>query len=264
MYFKLLGTLETKSDPSADLEFKASKPRLLLGMLLLRDNAVVPGHVLLEGLWGDRPPKSALPNLRTYVGRVRDFLDRGRAEADLVSCPGGYRIDLPAGGSDLIDWRAHREHGLAALGRGCLEEAAAHLRAALRLWRGAPLEGMELRGGFRAQAISLEEQHVRTMEVLYDTELRRGGHAELVSELSGVCDLYPTREAFRAQLMVSLYRSGRTADALGAYQRIRRQLVEELGVEPGPELWRLNNAILAGEPRVGTEAWAPHPAALVR
>ena len=226
-------------------------------MLLLHAREVVSSDRLIDALWGEHPPEDAQTALHAHVSRVRKAL----AEPDvLVTRPPGYVLEI---GDDQLDLRRFEQ--LAAEGRRLLaagepERAAAELRAALGLWRGRALADLEDAPFAAAVAPALGEARLEAQETRIEADLARGEHAALVPELDALVRAHPLRERPRGQLMLALHRSGRQAEALQAYDDGRRRLAEELGLEPGAPLRRLQAEILADvpEPAPGEPPARPH------
>ena len=240
MEFRVLGPLEIL-DGERRLPLGGAKRRAVASLLLLDANQVVSTERLVDGVWGDDPPASAVGSLQNHVLRLRRELgDR------LVTRAPGYLLRAEPGELDLERFR-----GLVEKARTREpEEAAALLRQALALWRGAALADLA-REPVGAAAGPLEEQRLDALELRIDADLALGRHAELVAELEALVTEQPFRERLRAQHLLALYRSGRQADAHAAYAAARSALVEELGAEPGAELQELHRAILRQDPDLG-------------
>ena len=219
-----------------------TRQRSVLAILLLHAGEVVSADRLIDELWGERPPADAATALQQHVSRLRRQL--GPHDV-LVTRPPGYVVRLEEGRLDLARFRALGTAGRRQLEEGRAEEAARTLRSALELWRGRPLADLENEAFAREVIAELEDERLDTLEARVDADLALGRHAELVGELRSLVRLHPLRERLRGQLMLALYRSGRQADALEVFSQTRRTLVEELGLEPGPELRALQQAILA-------------------
>jgi DNA-binding SARP family transcriptional activator len=238
MEFRILGPLEVE-DEGRLIPVGGTKQRALLALLLLHASEVVSQDRLIDELWAGSPPDSGRAALQVHVSQLRKALGR-----DLIlTQPPGYLIRVSDGELDL-----HRFGRLVARAR--TEEpaqAARLLREGLALWRGAPLAEL---GDFFAPAerARVEEQRLAALEQWIEAELALGRHAELVPELEGLVREHPLRERLRGQLMLALYRCGRQADALSVYGQGRRLLQEELGLEPGEDLRRLERAILNHDP----------------
>jgi YVTN family beta-propeller protein len=231
--FNLLGPLEVERD-GGSVDLGPRKQRAVLALLLLDANRVVPTERLIDGLWGDAPPETARSALQVYVAGLRKAL--GEDGASLRTSAPGYVLDVPSGGSDLDEFAELRAEGRA--------------REALALWRGPALADLDGEPFAAAAAGRLEELRLATLEERIEADLAQGGHAELVPELDALVAEHPYRERFRAQQMLALYRSGRQADALAAYRSARAAFVDELGIEPGDELRRLERAVLDHDPEL--------------
>jgi DNA-binding SARP family transcriptional activator len=227
--FRLLGPFE------GPVEVPGGKPRALLARLLLDAGRVVPAAALVEALWGEVPPPSAPKVLQAHVSALRKVLGPEAIETR----PPGYA--LRGATSDLVRFeelteRAREESDPAA--------RAQLLGEALALWRGDPLAEFRREPFAEEAAARLAELRLEALAQRIDADLQLGRHEALVGELSGLVASAPLRERLREQLMLALYRSGRQADALHVYREGRATLVDELGIEPGPELQRLEQAIL--------------------
>ena len=239
MRFLVLGPLEVEAD-DGPVVLGGQKERLLLAQLLTRPNQVVPVEALVRGLWGEQPPPTAAKTLQSHV-------DAAAAGPGARPCPrrrrrgaGHPRAGLPAaGGAGGVGRGAVRGvdrcQARRALADGSVELAASLLREALGLWRGQAFEEFLDADFGAAESDRLAELRLVALEDRIEAELRLGRHRELVAELEGLVREQPLRERLWAQLMLALYRSGRQADALLAYQRARSVLVEELGIDPGAE-----------------------------
>src|SRR5215218_7153273 len=234
MEFRLLGSFEV-CERGQPLEVGAGKQRALLALLLLRAGEVVSTDRLIDALWEEDPPASALNSVHVYVSQLRKALGNSR----LTTRGHGYLLALEPEQLDLGRFERLLAEGRQLLAEGEPERAAEALRAALALWRGPALSDFESEPFARGEIARLEELHLDALEERIEADLALGRHAELVSELEGLVREHPLRERLRAQLMLALYRSGRQAEALAAYQDARRTLVDELGVEPGRTLREL-------------------------
>ena len=243
---RLLGPFEVW-DGEQRLRLGGVKQRSVLAILALHAGEVVSSDRLVEELWGERPPADAVTALQQHVSRVRRLL----APHDVVvTRPPGYVLEVGPEQLDVKRFEVLRDEGLAHLDAGRHPEAARALRRALDLWRGSPLA--DLAGEpFAATAVrDLEDARLDVLEARIDADLALGRHAEVAGEIRELVRRQPLRERSRGQLMTALYRSGRQADALEAYADARKTLVGELGLEPGPELQRLQQAILAQAPEL--------------
>ncbi|MFF3500662.1 BTAD domain-containing putative transcriptional regulator [Streptomyces sp. NPDC003247] len=213
---------------------------------------------LTGAIWPDEPPSSALANIRTYVYELRRQLQRadGR-EGRLSSHPEGYRLTVDTDELDLLRFRSLADAGDRAAQCGDHRTAEECFAGALRMWRGRPVEGLELGRSLAAKLTVLEEERWAVASARIDSQLALGRNAQAVSELWDMTTERPLCERSWAQLMVALCGVGRTAEALAAYRQARQILVEEIAVEPGVELQRLQSAILRGEAPGATPSPAP-------
>jgi predicted ATPase/DNA-binding SARP family transcriptional activator len=241
--FSLLGPLEVSRD-GQPTELGGQKRRALLAALLLEANSVVSRDRLIEALWGENPPDTARNTIQVHVSQLRKLLPEGALE----TVPHGYRLVVDPATVDLFEFVRLSEVGRSALAAGEPAAAAEALRAALALWRGAPLADLAWDPFAHAEIVRLEELRLAALEDRFDADLALGRHGQVVPELERLAAEHPLRERLRAQLMLALYRAGRQADALAVYQRARKTLVDELGIEPGESLRKLERAILAHDP----------------
>ena len=245
MEFGILGPLRAVG-ADGPIELGAPKQRALLAMLLLAHrDAAVSAERLTDGLWGEAPPATAPKALQVYVSQLRRALGPGHP---IVTRGAGYAIELEPGQLDLERFDTLTDAARSARADGRLAEAAAALREALALFRGPPLADAPLLGPAASEAGRLTALRVATLEERLDLDLALGEHAAVAGELEALAAEHPYRERLHAQLMLALYRAGRQADALEAFRRVRRALVEDLGLDPGRELVRLEAAILAQDP----------------
>jgi YVTN family beta-propeller protein len=243
MDLRLLGPIEAHLG-DRKLQLGARKQRAVLAMLALHANQTVSTDRLTEGLWGEEPPSSAPKMVQVYISQLRRVLD-GDGVA-IVTHGRGYELQLP---TDAVDTsRFERLVG------------DARPREALALWRGGALADVADEPFAAAEIRSLEEERLHAHELAIDADLQAGRHAEVIGELEQLVAANPLRERLQAQRMLALYRSERQAEALDAYRRARSALVEQIGVEPGPELRRLHEAILAQDPALDPPVAAPRAA----
>ena len=241
--FRILGPLELVED-GRPVEVAGSRQRTVLALLLVQANEVVSTDRLIDGLWGERPPATAPKVLQNAVSQLRRSLGD-----DLIVTRGrGYLLRVEPDAIDAHRFEALLDRGRQTLASGDPEGAAAILREALALWRGPPLDDFSYEPFAGAEIARLEELHLRAVEERIEAELALGRHSDLVGELERLVAEHPLRERPRGQLMIALYRSGRQAEALRAYEDGRRLLAEELGLEPGAALQRLEKQILTQDP----------------
>jgi YVTN family beta-propeller protein len=257
MEFRILGRFEVL-DHGRELALGGAKQRAVLAVLLLHRRDVVSIDSLVDELWGERPPPTAVQTVRVYVSRLRKALGDGVLETH----GRGYRLAVDPVQLDAERFEAFVADGRAALESGDAGHAAELLVAGLELWRGRPLEEFTYEPFAHAEIARLDEARLAALEDRIDAELRTGGGADLVPELERLVTEHPLRERLLAGLMLALYRAGRQAYSLAAYRAARQRLTEELGLEPGPELRELERRILEHDPtlaaaRVAVRAAGP-------
>jgi YVTN family beta-propeller protein len=240
--FRVLGPLEVSQDGRV-LPLGGAKQRALLATLLVRANRVVSTDALLDELWGERPPESAANMVQGYVSRLRKLLSSGDEDV-IVHSPPGYLLRVKADRVDSHRFEQLMQKAAKARASGEIEEAGLMLREALALWRGAALADVELNSFVELELRRLEELRLTATEERIEVDLELGRHAEVAAELDALVAEHPLRERLRCQLMLALYRCGRQSEALEVYRDGRRQLVEEIGIEPAPQLRELERAIL--------------------
>jgi DNA-binding SARP family transcriptional activator len=248
MDFRLLGPLEVLEHDRL-LALGGGRQRSLLAVLLLHANEVVSNDRLIDALWGQSPPPTAAKTVQVYVSRLRKELGEGR----LVTRAPGYLLIVERSELDLRRF----EQLLGEAREADPASAADRLRRALALWRGPALADLAYEPFVQNEIARLEELRWAALEQRIDADLACGRHAELVGELEGLIAEHPLRERLRYQLMLALYRSSRQAEALDAYRTARRELAEELGLEPGEDLKGLEQAILQHDPALDLAGKAP-------
>ncbi len=226
---------------------------VLLAALALSANLVVSADALVAIIWAGDASRDRERNLHSRVYQVRRLLAAADPKAPrLVTQPPGYRLNLAAHELDVTVFDNLAADGRAALRAGQSAQAAGLFADALELWRGAALADVcALSARLAAAAAALEERRLTVVEDKVEAELGCGRHGELTPELVALVAEHPLRERLRGQLMLALYRSGRQADALAAYQQARRQLADQLGIDPGPQLRTLQQRILNSDPGLG-------------
>ncbi|CAL9674756.1 AfsR/SARP family transcriptional regulator [Streptomyces griseomycini] len=254
MDIRLLGPLAAEVD-GVSIVPSAGKPRQILALLALQPGHIVPVPTLIEELWEKAPPRSAMTTLQTYVLTLRRNLGTamgpgvpGAAKEVIATRHGGYLLQLPADRIDTGRYETLLAAGQDAAGDGDDERCATLLRQALDMWQGEPLADVPLGPVLSVEALRLRESRLVAVERRIDAELRLGRHGALLAELTALTARHPHHEGLHAQAMVALYRSGRRAAALEVYQRLRTRLVADLGVEPSPQLGRLQQAVLTVDP----------------
>lgn len=261
MRFGLLGTVTVSTGPdpgpgSYDERLPGSpKLRALLAALLTAPGRPVPADALKAALWGDEPPATATASLHNHVARLRRALAEEGRPSRLRAAASGYLLHVEDGELDAEVFAAHHAAARGAHGAQDWPAVLAACGPALALWRGEPLSGVPLLSdALRAHAAHLAEARLLTLEWRFDAELALGAHETLTPELASLTAAHPLREPFHRQLMLALYGAGRQAEALTAFHRLRRTLIDELGVDPAPAVHGVYHHILTAPP-------APAPAA---
>jgi predicted ATPase/DNA-binding SARP family transcriptional activator len=229
MEFRVLGPLEVVGEDGVPVPLGGKRPRAVLALLLLHANEAVSTERLIDAVWGEEPPASVRGALQVHVHSLRRALGADR----IVTRPPGYLVRVEPGELD-----AERFDRLVGEGR---------FADALALWRGPALADVAHEDFARADAARLDEARLAAVEARIASELEGGRHDAVAAELDGLVAAHPHRERLRAQLMLALYRSGRQADALAAY-RDAREALDEIGLEPSPELRALEQRILRQDP----------------
>ena len=258
MDFRILGPLEVL-EGAERVGLGGEKRRAVLALLLLHPNETVSSERMVDELWGESPPANALKTLQVHVSRLRKELG-GAGEGVLVTRGHGYELQLDLDQLDAQRFERLLEEGRGELAAGRPERALSLLESALSLWRGPPLADLAYEPFAQAEIARLEDLRLGAVEQLIEAKLALGRHVEVIAQLEGLVDEHPYRERLRAQLMLALYRADRQADALQAYQDARRQLVEELGIEPGERLRELERAVLAQDPSLALSEREEPPA----
>jgi WD40 repeat protein/DNA-binding SARP family transcriptional activator len=240
MDFLILGPIDVRN-ASGGVTLGGNKPRAVLAVLLLHANEPVSAERLALALWGEDAPGGAVKTVQVHVSRLRKAL----GDPDVIATtPAGYCLRVLPGELDAERFERLVEDGRRALADSQPDDASSLLREALELWRGPALAELALEPFAGAEIARLEEQRLAALELRVEADLAAGRHAEVVGELQRLVSEHPIRERLAGQLMLALYRCGRQAEALEAYAAARRVLVEEMGVEPGPQLRDLHQAIL--------------------
>ena len=248
MDFRVLGPIQVTGD-SGPVELTSGKQVALLACLLIARGEVVSRDRLIDALWGEQPPASAVNSLQVHVHGLRQRLGGERIEHDGP----GYRLRLEPGELDLDLFDQRVERGRAELEGAEAEAAASSLREALELWRGLPYEDVRYEAFAQAEVGRLEELRLAALEDRIEADLARGRHSDLVSEVEALVSENGSRERLAGHLMLALYRSGRQAEALEVFGRVREAMRDELGLEPGPALQDLQRAILQQDPALDVE-----------
>jgi predicted ATPase/DNA-binding SARP family transcriptional activator len=242
--YALLGPVEVRDDGGRPVEVGGARLLALVSRLALDAGRIVTVDALVDGLWGDAPPRDAVNALQSLVSRLRRVLGAGRIESQ----PAGYRLVADPDDVDAARFERLAADGRRALASGEPTAAADLLTAALEMWRGPALAGIGDPPFAAAPAARLTDLRLAAQEDRYAAALTLGRHAELLGDLASDVHDNPLRDRLCALLVSALYRSGRQADALAAYDQARAALVEELGLDPGPELAAAHLAVLRGTP----------------
>jgi len=233
--FRILGPVEIVMDMRR-VPLGGPRQRAVLGMLLVHRNEVVSADRLVDAVWGANPPATVAKALQMQISSLRKAIGGDRIE----TLGAGYVLRLDDGELDADSF----ESIVASASSRVLEERSVMLRDALALWRGPPLDDFTYEAFATSEIRRLNERKLAVIEDLVDVELKLGRHAELVSELEGLVEEEPLRERLSEQLMLSLYRSGRQADALAVGRRTRQLLADQFGIEPSRSLRELERAML--------------------
>lgn len=260
MEFRILGPLEVVHE-GRELQIPGEKQRALLAALLLEANRVISTDRLIDDLWDEEPPETGAKALQVRVSQLRRAFEAEGVEEPVVTTRApGYVIELGGHTLDLDEFEDLVRSGEEALDHDDAGKAAELLRSAVASWRGPPLAEFDLQFA-RMAAGRLDELRVAAIEKRIEAELTLGQHGGLVGELEELIGEYPFRERLRGEFMLALYRSGRQAEALDAYQSARRLLSDELGIEPSHHLQELERAILQQDPSLDVKAPTPSPSA---
>ena len=254
--FRILGPVEVLADGQA-LALGGRRERAVLARLLLSANRVVTSEQLVDELWPDHAPKDGLHSLRVAISRLRKGLGALGAADVLVTQSPGYLLRVDDETFDLARFERLVVQGRQEMDRKEYRRAADSLREALEQWRGPALAQVADASFVRAESVRLEEGRLAALEARIEADLSCGRHTELTAELEALTRAHPLREALWGQRMLALYRCGRQAEALRAFQELRRVLGEELGIEPSMPLAELERAILRQEPGLTCKAAEP-------
>ncbi|WP_433170087.1 AfsR/SARP family transcriptional regulator [Actinoallomurus sp. CA-150999] len=249
MKFNLLGSLEVIHDQRVCTP-SAPKIRQVLALLLLRANQVVSLDSVIEELWGEEPPKSAVTTAQTYIYQLRKAFARelGEQQASrmIETVPPGYILRVDEAQLDFREFDRLIEQSRALQAAGHVERSARQVRAALSLWKGAALSNVDHGTLLQGYATHLEEQRITALELRVQADMELGDHRAVIPELRRLVVSHRYNEWFHAQLIIALNKAGRRGDALEAYQSLRTLLNDELGLDPSAEVKRVHREVLNG------------------
>jgi predicted ATPase/DNA-binding SARP family transcriptional activator len=245
----VLGPLEIR-DEGEVVALSGAKQRAVVVLLATDAGRVVSADRLIDAIWGEAAPADATNALQHHVSRLR----RALGADHVVARPPGYALEVDGDAVDAIAFERLAAEGRVALRAGDPDRAASRLREALALWRGEPFTEFADQSWSAAEAARLERLYEDALEDRLEADLALGRHADIVTELESIVGEHPFRERLWGQLMLALYRSGRQADALDAYRRVREALAEQYGLDPGPDLQQLEARILSQDPSLAAPA----------
>jgi len=243
----VLGPLRVQVD-GAEIAVGGPKQRSVLAMLVLAQGNVVSVDRLIDGVWGDEAHDRAIATLQVYVSNLRKLF-AAAGESDLIASQRpGYLMTAEFLGVDLLRFRQAAADARKCFEQGSMAPASAAAAMAVGMWRGDALSDLTSEPFAESGLVALDEERLAVTELWFDADLAVGRHRESLAALDATVRDYPLRERFRAQQMLALYRSGRQADALAVFRETRALLIEELGIEPSPELRELEGRILDQDP----------------
>lgn len=243
MEYRILGPVEVR-DAGIEIPLDGVKQRTVLAALLISEGRFLSDAEMSTLLWGSNPPATLNAQIYNYISRLRKTLG---PDVSITRLTSGYLMRIGTASFDLLDFEKLATSGQTALRAKRHEDASRLLRAALALWRGPALANVS-EYLTDAEGPRIEETRISVIESLIEADLTMGRHAQVLPELTKLVGQYPLRERFRAQLMTTLYRCDRQAEALVLYEQSRRMLADELGIEPGTLLREIHHAILIADP----------------
>ncbi|MFD9661317.1 BTAD domain-containing putative transcriptional regulator [Rhodococcus sp. NPDC059968] len=247
--FDVLGPVQVRIDGIAP-PLGGPKQRAVLAALIVNRNRSLSADALADGVWDHRPPPEARASLQVFISNLRRMMRNAGidARAVLVSAPPGYRLVVPDEDCDLGRFLAEKRAGIQAAATRRFEDASRHFAAALGEWKGSALEDLLDLDFAKTFAAAIEEEKLLALAARAEAEIACGRAESVIAELMSLASVYPLREPLWGQLITALYVCGRQSDALGACRRLRSNLAEELGIDPGRELLELEGRILRQEP----------------
>ncbi|WP_428340431.1 BTAD domain-containing putative transcriptional regulator [Mycobacterium sp.] len=249
LQFGVLGPLQLRAG-SALVPLGAPKQRAVLAMLLMNRNRAVSVDALIDAVWGESPVPAARTSIHSYVSNLRRLLSRGARDPNqvLASVPPGYQLNVADADCDLGHFVTKKDAGIHAAASGRFEEASAFLAAALAEWRGPFLDDLREFGFVDTFATALAEVRVAVQTAHAEAEIACGRADAIIPRLEVLSAEHPFRERLWAQLITAYYVAERQSDALDAYRRLKTNLAENLGIDPGPTVRSLHEQILRQEP----------------
>jgi basic membrane lipoprotein Med (substrate-binding protein (PBP1-ABC) superfamily)/DNA-binding SARP family transcriptional activator len=247
MYFRILGPMEAGAGAAA-VPLGSPKQRALLAILVIHLGEIVPIDRLIDLLWGDRPPRTAAHSVQIYVSDLRKAMEPFGGASLIVTRQPGYQLQASPESVDAYTFEQLVEDGTSRIRDGNPDTGAAALRSAMRLWRGPALSDFAYEDFAQPYIRRLTDLHLDAIEELAAVDLDAGRTTEVLPSLGAAIHEDPLRERARELLMLALYRSGRNAEALRTFQRMRELLADELGLDPSPPLLRLQERILLHDP----------------
>ncbi|GAA3726073.1 AfsR/SARP family transcriptional regulator [Streptomyces tremellae] len=243
---RVLGPLEVVCGDETCIP-SAPKVRSVLALLALKANQVVDTSTIIEELWGENPPRSAVTTAQTYIYHLRRLFVREvgpKADELFITRPPGYTLHVAAGNVDLDEFEVLARRGRRLLAQKQYDEASLILRTALRRWRGPALANVSPGRILEGNITHLEEQRLLVTQLCIEADLQLGRHHDLIAELRGLVALHPLNEWFHGKLILALSRAGRRGESLHAYQELRRILDHELGLRPSVEVQKIQHDVL--------------------
>ncbi|MFI9721209.1 BTAD domain-containing putative transcriptional regulator [Streptomyces sp. NPDC052396] len=249
MKFDILGPLKV-TDDQRDFTPSAAKTRQVLALLLLRSDHTLSLDSIVEELWGDNPPRSAVTTSQTYIYQLRKaFAGQPGGDADgqmIRTVAPGYVLRTEGARVDIREFEQLVDQGQTLLSLGQTDRSVEALNRALALWRGPALSNVDKGPLLQGYVAHLEERRIAALELRVTAEMERGNHRGVIADLRKLVTAHPYNEWFHAQLIIALNKCGRRVEALQAYQTIRLLLSEELGLDPSPDLQRIHHEVLSG------------------
>jgi len=255
VWIRVLGPMQLWTG-TAWIPIRAAQVRLVLAVFLLEAGQIVTTDRLVDELWGDKPPRTATGTVQVYVMRLRRMLEG--SPVALVTRGHGYQLLADDGAIDASLFERGAEQGRRSLALGMTRDGVDQLSEALGLWLGRPLADVPPSHTVTAAAERLEQLRLAIVEDRFGGALDLGRHADVIDELTELVQSHPLRERLHGLLMTALYRCGRRAEAVAVYRKARGTLVAELGLEPGPQLRRLHQAILTDSSELAAPAETAH------